>query len=193
MAALGGTLHSCRSNLTRVRAPAASVLPLLTARLRFRALRSEDLEELWCLYTDPRVEAFIGAHTREEVQAELRFDILHQAQHGWALWALEERSTSRFLGDCGLRPLEMRGPEVELGYDLHPDVWGRGLATEAARATVRLALGPLGIDRVIAVVKPNHVASRRVLEKTGLTQTGEREAYGEQLLLYEIERSDDAG
>jgi [ribosomal protein S5]-alanine N-acetyltransferase len=86
----------------------------------------------------------------------------------------------------------MRGPEVELGYDLHPDVWGRGLATEAARATVRLALGPLGIDRVVAVVKPNHAASRRVLEKAGLTHAGEREAYGEQLLLYEVARSDDA-
>jgi RimJ/RimL family protein N-acetyltransferase len=126
------------------------------------------------------------------VEAELRFQIVHQAEHGWALWALEEPSTRRFLGDCGLWPLEMRGPEVELGYDLHPDVWGRGLATEAARATVRLALGPLGIDRVVAVVKPNHAASRRVLEKAGLTHAGEREAYGEQLLLYEVARSDDA-
>jgi ribosomal-protein-alanine N-acetyltransferase len=165
------------------------VLPLLTARLRLRALREEDLQDLWRLYTEPRVEAFIGAHTHGEVEAELRFDIAHQAQHGWAMWALEERSTGRFLGDCGLRPLEMRGPEVELGYDLHPDAWGRGLATEAAQATVGLALGALGIDRVIAVVKPNHAASRRVLEKAGLTHTGEREAYGEQLLLYETARS----
>jgi len=157
-----------------------------------RALRDEDLEELFCLYTDPRVAAFVGPHTREEVQTELRFDIDHQARHSWALWAIEERSARRFLGVCGLRPLEMRGPEVELGYDLHPDFWGRGLATEAAQATVRLALGPLGIDWVVAVVKPNHAASRRVLEKAGLTHTGEREAYGEELLLYEIARSDDA-
>jgi ribosomal-protein-alanine N-acetyltransferase len=180
---------SCGSStVPRVPVRAASVLPILTPRLRLRALRDEDLEELWSLYSDPRVGAFIGPHTREQVEAELRFDIAHQAQHGWALWALEERSTRRFLGDCGLRPLEMRGPEVELGYDLHPDAWGRGVATEAAQATVGLALGPLGIDRVIAVVKPNHAASRRVLEKAGLTHTGEREAYGEQLLLYEIER-----
>ena len=89
-------------SLPRVSIPAASALPLLTARLRLRALRNEDLEELWRLYTHPCVEAFIGAHTREEVEAELRFQIVHQAEHGWALWALEEPSTRRFLGDCGL-------------------------------------------------------------------------------------------
>jgi len=172
-----------------VSTPAASVLPHLTARLRLRALREDDLEAVWSLYSDPRVAAYIGPHTLAEVRAELRFDIAHQAQHGWALWALEDRSTGRFLGDCGLRPLEMRGPEVELGYDLQPDVWGCGLASEAARATVGLALGPLAIDRLIAVVKPGHLASRRVLEKAGLTRVGEREAYGERLLLYELART----
>jgi ribosomal-protein-alanine N-acetyltransferase len=102
------------------------------------------------------------------------------------MWAVEERSTGCFVGDCGLRPLEMRGPEIELSYDLHPNAWGRGLGTEAARATVEFALGPLALGRLIAVVKPRHAASRRVLEKAGLVHSGEREAYGEQLLLYEI-------
>jgi ribosomal-protein-alanine N-acetyltransferase len=159
---------------------------LLTARLRLRPLREDDLEELHTLYTEPRVEVLIGPHTREEVEEELHFDIAHQAEHGWALWAVEERLTERFLGACGLRPLEMRGPEVELGYDLHPHAWGRGIATEAVRATLDFALGVLAIDRVIAVVKPHHAASRRVLEKAGLAYAGERDAYGEHLLLYEI-------
>ena len=66
----------------------------------------------------------------------------------------------------------MRGPEVELGYDLYPRFWGRGLASEAARATVGQALGELGIERVIGVVKPAHLASRRVLEKAGLRYAG---------------------
>ncbi len=162
------------------------MLPLLTPRLRLRALREDDLDQLHSLYSDPRVAAFIGAHTRAEVEQELHFDIDHQASHGWSLWALEERSSGRFLGDCGLRPLEMRGPEVELGYDLHPDMWGQGLATEAARATVEVGLGALAIERIVAVVKARHTASRRVLQKAGLVQAGERDAYGERLLLYEI-------
>jgi ribosomal-protein-alanine N-acetyltransferase len=164
----------------------AAALPLITARLRLRALQWADLEELHRLYTDPRVVAFIGPHTRADVELELRFDIAHQADHGWAFWAVEERSTGRLLGVCGLRPLEMRGPEIELGYDLHPEVWGRGFASEAARATIELALGKLGFERVVAVVKPRHLASRRVLEKAGLTHVGARRAYEEDLLLYEV-------
>jgi ribosomal-protein-alanine N-acetyltransferase len=96
--------------------------------------------------------------------------------------------TRRLLGDCGLQPLEHRGPEVELGYDLHPDAWGGGIATEAARAVMGQAFGPLRIDRVVAVVKPEHAASRRVLEKAGLRPVGLREAYGETMLFYEARR-----
>jgi ribosomal-protein-alanine N-acetyltransferase len=162
---------------------------LLTPHLRLRALGEGDLDELHRVYTHALVEHWIGHHTRNDVAEELGFYTLHQAQHGWSFWAVEERTTNRFLGDCGLKPLEGRGPEVELGYDLHPDAWGRGLATEAARATVEIALGALALDRVVAVVKPHHAASRRVLEKTGLVHIGERTAYGERLLLYEIRAS----
>jgi [ribosomal protein S5]-alanine N-acetyltransferase len=140
------------------------------------------------VYTHPLVEPWIGQHTRADVAEELRLHMTNQAEHGWAFWAVEERSTGRFLGDCGLQLLEQRGPEIELGYDLHPDAWGRGLATEAARATVEVALGALLLERLVAVVKPDHAASRRVLEKAGLTPIGERVAYGERVLVYEIRR-----
>lgn len=173
-------------------APNRPLLPLLTDRLRLRPLREADFEQLCVLYEDPRVEQFIGPHSRVEVQEELRFDIAHQARHGWALWATEQLAGERLLGVCGLRPLQMRGPEVELGYDLHPDYWGRGYASEAARAAVALGLGPLGIDRVIAVVKEHHSASRRVLEKAGLRHVGRRRAYDEDLLLYEVRRAPEA-
>ena len=165
-----------------------STLPLLTPRLRLRPFHRSDAEELYAIYSHPRVQALIGTHTRQEVDQEIAFDIAHQASHGWSLWAMEERESGRLIGDCGLRPLEMRGPEIELGYDLHPDQWGRGLASEAARASVGLGLGVLAIERVVAVVKPGHAASRRVLEKAGLSLVGERRAYGEDLLLYEARR-----
>ena len=161
------------------------MLPLLTERLQLRALHGSDLGQLFRLYSDPSVASYVGRHRRAEVEQELRFDIAHQAEHGWAMWAVLERAGGAFVGACGLRPLEMRGPEVELGYDLFPRFWGRGLAGEAARATVGLALGELALGRVIGVVKPAHFASRRVLEKAGLRYVGIRHAYGERLLLYE--------
>ncbi|HEY4916858.1 MAG TPA: GNAT family N-acetyltransferase [Solirubrobacteraceae bacterium] len=169
--------------------PTNPLLPFETERLRVRALREDDLEALWQLYSDPRVARFIGTHRRDQVNAELRLQIAHQDAHGWSLWALEERSTGRFAGDCGLQPLELRGPEIELSYDLHPELWNRGLATEAATAVLGRAFEALAIDHVVAVVKPAHSASRRVLEKVGLSHAGVREAYGEQLLLYEARRA----
>ena len=138
----------------------------------------------------PLVARWIGPHARSDVVREIEQQVEHQASLGYSLWAVEERASGRFIGDCGLQPLEHHGPEIELGYDLHPDAWGRGLATEGARAVMQQAFGPLDLERVVAVVKPDHVASQRVLEKAGLRRSGTRDAYGEPMLLYEAQRSD---
>lgn len=150
-----------------------------------RPLQASDLDALTEIYQHPLVAPWIGVHTRQDVEREIRQHIETQATLGFSFWAIEDRESGRLLGDCGLQPLEHHGPEVELGYDLHPSAWGRGLATEAAREVVRQAFGPLDLERIVAVVKPEHVASQRVLEKTGLRYTGTREAYDEQMLLYE--------
>jgi ribosomal-protein-alanine N-acetyltransferase len=163
--------------------------PVTTARLRMRPLNMSDLDALTEIYQHPLVAQWIGAHTREDVERELGQHIETQATLGFSFWAIEDRASGRLIGDCGLQPLEHRGPEVELGYDLHPSAWGRGLATEAAREVVRRAFGPLSLEHIVAVVKPENVASQRVLEKAGLRHTGTREAYDEQMLLYEADRS----
>lgn len=160
----------------------------MTARLLLRPLCLDDLDALAEVYQHPRVVGWIGSHTREDVEREIRLQLGHQTTLGWSFWAIEERRTGRMIGDCGLQPFEHVGPDVELGYDLHPDVWGRGLATEAVHAVMGEAFGPLCIDRVVAVVKPDHVASQRVLEKAGLHRAGTRLAYGESMLLYEARR-----
>jgi RimJ/RimL family protein N-acetyltransferase len=153
-----------------------------------RPLRVSDLDALTEIYQHPLVARWIGAHTREDVERELSQHIATQATLGFGFWAIEDRESGRLIGDCGLQPLEHHGPEIELGYDLHPSVWGRGLATEAAREVVRQAFGPLGLEQIVAVVKPDHLASQRVLEKAGLRHTGAREVYDEQMLLYEADR-----
>ena len=158
---------------------------LTTEHLRLRPLEASDADPLLEVYSHPLVEAWIGPHSLQRVTDEIAFQRASQAERGWSVWAVETLDDGRFLGDCGLQPLEHKGPEVELGYDLHPDVWGQGLATEAARAVVDAALGPLGLERVVAVVKPAHAASRRVLEKAGLREAGRRGAYGELMVLYE--------
>jgi ribosomal-protein-alanine N-acetyltransferase len=158
---------------------------LTTDRLRLRPLAAADVDALHEVYSHPLVEAWIGPHTLQRVTDEITYQQSGQAKRGWSVWAVQRRDDGRFLGDCGLQPLEHKGPEVELGYDLHPDVWGQGLATEAARAVAEAALGPLGLERVVAVVKPANAASRRVLEKVGMREAGRRGAYGELMVMYE--------
>lgn len=160
-------------------------LELLTERLRLRPLRDEDLDRLYELYSDPRVEPWIGHHSREDVAVELSFHVAHWNRCGWGFWAVEQLESGRIIGDCGLQPFARVGPDVELGYELDPLAWGKGLGTEAARAALRYGLEELRIERIVAVTKHSNARSQRVLEKSGLELAGEREAYGEQLLLFE--------
>ena len=160
----------------------------MTERLQLRPLAPEDVDALSSVYLHPLVLRWIGPHTRDDVVREIGQQVEHQRRLGWSFWAVEDRGTGSLIGDCGLQPLEHRGPEVELGYDFHPRVWGHGLATEAARVVMKQAFGALGIERVVAVVKPDHIASQRVLEKAGLRPSGTRRAYGEPMLLYEAHR-----
>ncbi len=112
-----------------------------------------------------------------------------------ALWTVEQRSDGQVIGDCGVIPIEGNGPMIELGYRLRPEVWGRGLATEAARAAMTHAMAPtseggLGLPRLVAVVDPNNTASSRVLEKVGLRYVGMTDRYyGSAHALYEAHRA----
>jgi [ribosomal protein S5]-alanine N-acetyltransferase len=156
---------------------------ITTERLALRPLRPDDAPALHAIYADPKVAFWIGPHTPADVEEEIASHVATYATHGYGLLAVEDRATGALIGDCGLQPFEHHGPEVELGYDFAPSAWGRGLATEAARAVMAHAFGALGLDRVIAVVKPANVASQRVLEKAGLERVGERRAYGDTAML----------
>jgi RimJ/RimL family protein N-acetyltransferase len=87
------------------------------------------------------------------------------------------------IGDCGLIPIPFsgqggkRGPDIELGYRLGAAHWGRGYATEAARAVLKFGIEDLGLDRIVAVTHPENHASKRVLVKTGFSDRGLTDRY----------------
>jgi RimJ/RimL family protein N-acetyltransferase len=118
-----------------------------------------------------------GAHTAEGTRERVRGLVEHQERHGFSKWGVRERASGELVGDCGIQLLE-GGPDVELGFHLRRSVWGRGYATEAARACLDAAFAGLGLDEVIAIVAPGNAASVRVLEKIGMRPAGEREALG---------------
>ncbi|MFC8828102.1 GNAT family N-acetyltransferase [Streptomyces sp. NPDC057137] len=148
--------------------PPPSLEPFLeTPRLRLRDCVEADLGRLLALDNDPGVKRFIDGGVPpapETFRAEALPRLL-----GRGFWAAEERSTGEWLGWFELRPLDDAGWEVvELGYRLHRAVWGRGYATEGARALVRKAFTELGTERVTANTMTVNVGSRRVMEKAGL-------------------------
>jgi RimJ/RimL family protein N-acetyltransferase len=164
---------------------------LFTPRLHLRPFTPADREPIHAIYADPEVMRHVGhgAHrTIAETSTALRTYAEILKQRGYSFVAVTERAGGALVGDAGLHPLAGRGPDIELGYTLARAVWGRGYATEAARALVAHAFEVLGVERVVAQVEPGNVASRHVLEKLGMTERGTRTAYGRPHLLYAVER-----
>jgi RimJ/RimL family protein N-acetyltransferase len=120
---------------------------------------------------------------REATLAWIQRAIEHQRRHGFGKWAVVERDTGEIVGHCGIAFLE-DGPDVELGFCLARECWGRGYATEAGRAW--LARGfELGFERIVAIVHPKNAASIRALEKIGFVPAGRSRYFGRNWLLYE--------
>jgi RimJ/RimL family protein N-acetyltransferase len=92
------------------------------------------------------------------------------ANDGHGLWAMILKSTRELIGDCGLVRQNVDAvDEIEIGYHVRRDLWSRGYATEAARACRDFGFANLGVDRLISLIRPENLASRRVAEKNGMT------------------------
>lgn len=90
-------------------------------------------------------------------------------KHGYGRLATVDKATQRVIGFCGLKYLDdLKVPDI--GYRFLPEYWGRGLATEAALATMQYGREQLGLDNVIGMALPENLASRRVLQKIGLRE-----------------------
>ena len=142
-----------------------------TERLTLRELVLNDDDALFELLGDPvAMEHYPAPKTRPETAEWIDWARDSYDRHGFGLWAVERTADGAFLGDCGpmLQPVE--GELVaEIGYHILRREWGRGYATEAATACRNLVLEELGFDRVVSIVAPENLPSRRVAEKVHAT------------------------
>ncbi len=147
------------------------MIPLVTGRLTVRALRPRDRPRLLEILSDARVMEF-SLNGPMDAPGVARF--IEQCResyraNGFGLWGLEERATGRLVGFAGLSRVELDGrAEVELGYRLAHDCWGRGLATEAGRAVLDAAFSHWRLASVVAIIARRHTASMNVADKLGL-------------------------
>jgi [ribosomal protein S5]-alanine N-acetyltransferase len=165
-----------------------------TDRLILRELTPDDVDSLLEVLGDPiAMEHYPAPKTRAETEDWIAWARGSYQQNGFGLWAVERSLDGVFLGDCGpmLQPVE--GELVpEIGYHIVQREWGRGYATEAAIACRDLVLGEFGFERVVSIVAPENLASRRVAEKVHHTMREFTwEVSGRAMCLYESRLTED--
>lgn len=147
-----------------------------TERLRLREWREADTEPFHRhLNTEAVMRWLGGVRTREQYDSGVleRF-IPWQERHGFTFWAVERKEDGEFLGFCGLKIADDEGSpvegELEIGWRLREDAWGKGYAKEAAAASLDFAFGPLRARRVVALTVTGNRASWGLMERLGMTR-----------------------
>jgi RimJ/RimL family protein N-acetyltransferase len=143
-----------------------------TPRLRLREFRPDDLDELAAMVADEEQMQFHRRpRSRDEAREWIDRNLALYEEHGFGIWLVESRSRSAFLGYCGIRPLVYEGVSgTEIGWHTKKTSWNQGIATEAAAGVRDLAFTRLALTRLVAVIHPDHLASRRVAEKIGMRE-----------------------
>lgn len=153
----------------------ASVDRFSTSRLHGHRLDLDDFAVLHGMHRDQKVMRTLGGTRSEEGTHDyVRRNLEHWKCYGYGLWILRTRDDGSFVGRSALRHVELNGNnEIEVGYALMQQYWGRGLATEVTLELVKLAFTGLGIPNLVAFTLPDNVASRRVMEKAGGAYEGD--------------------
>jgi len=140
---------------------------LETERLILRPHVPADADALQAFLSDPvAMEFYPAALDRAGVEEWIATNIERYHRDGFGKWAMVLKSTSEVGGSCGCALQEVEGRnEIEVGYNVRRDLWGRGYATEAARACIEYGFRELGAQRVISMIRPENVRSIRVAEK----------------------------
>lgn len=167
----------------------ASGIPTLeTERLRLRPFQLSDFDDYAAMCGDPEVARYLSVRfSREQAWRHLAFLVGHWELRGYGMWAMEEKETGAFVGRVGFADPE-GWPGCELAWALVRRFWGRGYATEGARAALAYAFNVLNKDRVISLIHPENRASIRLAERLGATLQGRAGVLGGEHLIYGIDR-----
>ena len=143
-----------------------------TERLVLREFREDDWPDMLIYWTDPRYRRYYPevADVERAVRDLVGRFVAAQAERPRRAWqlAIVDKTDGRLIGNCGVRVNDPERREGNIGYELNPRTWGRGYATEAARAILGFGFDELGLHRVWAECVADNTGSARVLEKLGM-------------------------
>jgi ribosomal-protein-alanine N-acetyltransferase len=161
---------------------------LETERLRLRWFTYDDLPVMYLLSTDPDVIKYADNPAKDMDEVRQRMDegqLYDYKKYGYGRFAVELKETGKVIGFCGIKYLqEIDLPEI--GYRYLKEYWGKGIGTEAARVCVDFARTDLNIEKLIALIMPENIASIKLSEKLGMEQGPLIHIYGEDAYQYEM-------
>lgn len=166
-----------------------------TAYLRLRIPSAADIDSYYDhIHSDPDVMRYLPGgvpRSKDRTATTLAIVIEHWHRYGFGVWSVELKEAAGLIGHCGLSRIPEADGTVELAYAFGKAFWGRGFASQAARASLRYGFEELGLPEIIAVAVPENVGSQRVMEKIGMSCQGITDRfYGAELVLYTIIRED---
>ena len=165
---------------------------LQTARLRLRRFRRDDVDAIFAIIGDDvAMQFYPKTFNRHDAEEWIERNLRRYAANGHGLYAVTLKASDHVIGDCGVIRQEIEGgPQLEVGYHFRRDHWGHGYATEAARACMGLAFSSLGAEKVISLIRPENVPSRRVAERNGMKIERQVMHAGLPHLVYAVRRED---
>jgi ribosomal-protein-alanine N-acetyltransferase len=167
-----------------------NITEITSPRLLLRAFSDEDVQPLFQLLNNHKVHEFMPTQTppsEDKVRDWVAKHQSHWNECGYGWWALELKASAELMGWGGLGYLD-ETQEIEVLYLLGEQFWGMGYATEAAQASTAFAFERMKFDQLVGIVHPQNAASRRVLEKIGMSYVETKVYFGMDCNKYEITR-----
>lgn len=165
---------------------------LETQRLYIRQFTNNDLTELIELRSDPEVIKYLGGKNMQNpaaLEKRLQFYIGCYTKYGFGMSAMIWKETGKMIGWSGLQPLDGTD-EIEVGYGMAREFWGKGIGFEAAKAWLEFGFEKANLKRIVAVAYPENTGSRRIMEKCGMKYEKTEPHYGADCVFYAISKDD---
>ena len=164
------------------------MIEITTERLALRPLTLADIDWFAEMRGDADIMRYIGrvgAVPRSVAEERLDRHLACWAERGLGMFGVREHGSETAIGWAGLQPLEGTD-DIEVGYAFGKAAWGRGYATEAARALVGWGFDILGLSRIVAVAYEENTGSRRVMDKLGMRFEGMRHVHSTESVFYSV-------